>query len=98
MEKKPTTTKSETIPAQVVTLEGKEYALTLTMGAFLEFKRLTGHEASAIDPDSISDTLIFLHCILKSAARRDGNSYPYETAEDMACHLTPEELSKIRIA
>lgn len=92
MEKKNTTNQ-----AQTITIDGKRYPLVMTMGALLEFKRLTGREATEIADDSISDIIILLHCILKSAQKREGYTYPYASADELACMLTTEELKAIKI-
>jgi len=83
--------------AQSITIDGISYPLVMTMGAFLEFKRLTGREATEVSSESISDTLTLLHCILKSGQKREGYSYPYASADELACMLTPDDLKAIKI-
>lgn len=91
-------TKSESVTPQSITIQGVTYPVVITMGAFLEFHRITGREATEITSSQLSDTLILLHAILRSGQRRGGYSYPYETVEDLASELTPEEMQSIRLA
>lgn len=94
MEKKNTATSEE---KRSITINGTSYPLVITMGAFLEFYRLTGREATEIKSESLSDTLIFLHCILKAGQKREGYTYTYETADELASSLTPEEMQGIKL-
>lgn len=86
-----------TAKAQAITIVGKTYPIVITMGAFLEYKRLTGRELQDVASDSISDIITLLHCILKSACRREGIEYPYSSVDDLACHITPDELAGIKL-
>lgn len=89
--------KKNTAATKAITINGTSYPLVMTMGAFLEFKRLTGREATEVSSESISDTLTLLHCILKSGQKREGYSYPYASADELACMLTPDDLKAIKI-
>lgn len=82
---------------QKITIQGITYPLCITMGAFLEFHRLTGREVTELKTEHLSDTITLLHCILKAGQKRQGYSYPYETADDLACQLTPEDMQGIKL-
>lgn len=79
-------------------IQGQSYPLVITMGAFLEFKRLTGREASQITSDDLSDTITFIYCVARSSARREGYEWPYDSPEAMADMMTPDELSQVTLA
>ncbi len=96
MDKK--TTKSTPTAPEEITIQGQRYPVIITMGAFLEYHRITGREATDITSENLSDTLVLLHAILKSGQRRGGYTYPYETVDDLACDLTPDEMAAIRLA
>lgn len=96
MTKTQTSTATLTNPGSI-TIEGKEYPLIITMGAFLDFKARTGREASMIDSSNISDTIVFIFCVAKATARRQGSDFPYDSPEAMADCLTPDELASVQM-
>lgn len=96
MSKTQTNTSTPATPGKI-TIEGKSYPLIITMGAFLDFKSRTGREASQIDSSNISDTIVFIFCVAKATARRQGTEFPYDSPESMADCLTPDELASVQM-
>lgn len=58
-----------------IVLEGKEYPVTLTMGACLEYKDLSGQEFDKVS--GFSDIAQALYCCTKTACRRRGVEFDY---------------------
>lgn len=87
-------TKKEAVQ-RTITLRGITYPLTVTMGAFLEFKRLTGKDVSEADLTQLSSVTELLYCIVKVNAMTQ--KLPFEFADEIAfaSHLTPDDLRKI---
>ena len=54
MDKK--TTKTTPTAPEEITIQGQRYPVIITMGAFLEYHRITGREATDITSDNLSDT------------------------------------------
>ena len=78
-----------------VKIDGKEYPCYVTMGAFLEFKKETGKEAT--EPEALSgmtDMIAWLWATVKSASRREKKDFPL-TLEEFADAITPDELPEI---
>lgn len=93
---KQTPTPTNTPPTHI-TIDGVDYPLTITMGAFLDFKTLTGREAGSLQPDELSLSITFIYCIARSAARRQGLDFPFSTPEAFADHITPDQMAAINI-
>lgn len=69
------------------------YPCYATMGAALRFKDRTGLEAKDIQLDSISETLTYLWCCVKSACNRENIDFNMNL-QDFADALTPEEMTE----
>lgn len=76
---------------RTITVNGQEYPFELTMGAMLQYKRETGHEATQIDFQDMESVLVYLWCCVCSACRRDGVAFSL-TSEAFADNLTQAEL------
>lgn len=98
-----TTTQTTTQPTSKskmgsITISGTKHNLLITMGAFLEFKRLTGREASTLKEDDASDTIVFVYCVIMSTARREGRELPFASLEEFADSLTPEDFATLNLS
>lgn len=78
-----------------IIIEGKEYPCYVTMGAFLEFRKETGKEATEdLALTAISDMLAWLWAVVKSASRREKVEFPM-SLDEFADSITPSELPDI---
>lgn len=75
-----------------ISVDGKEYPARETMGAMLEFKRLTGYEADALSQGNISDFAKFIFCCVKSACRKDKIDFPY-SLEDFCDSIDADTIN-----
>lgn len=75
-----------------LTINGTTYPVVPTMGAFLQFKRETGREASSINVNDLEDIAMLLRCCVASYARRNGLSFDL-TLEDFADAIPMDDLA-----
>lgn len=100
MEKQNTTTtsaKSRATTKNYITIGGTRYSLRTTMGALLEFKSQTGREVTEMAQGSISDTLVFVYSLAKSASIADKRDFPFADPAEFAAHITPEDMSRLDV-
>lgn len=64
-----------------VTFNGETYPLVLTMGALLEFKRLTGKDVSEVKNNDLEALVTLCFCCLSSACRAAKKKFPYSLQE-----------------
>lgn len=76
-----------------ITIDGKAFPCSPSMGAMLRFKRETGKEINEIDPTSFTELCTYLWCCAKSAANREKIAFDY-TLMDFADSITPEEMAR----
>lgn len=93
MDKKQSTTTQTTI-----TIKGVSYPCYVTMGALLLYKRITGREMNEVTTPSLEDTMQIIYCVAKAASMAEGIEFPFADVVDFASHLTPDQVSAIRIA
>lgn len=77
----------------VIKIEGREYPCRLTMGALLEYNRMTGKEATEAGGGDLTSIIALLYCCLLSSCRADGVELPYQDEMSMADHIVPDDLS-----
>lgn len=77
---------------QHITIQGRTFPCRQTMGAFLRFKRETGHEATDMT-GSMTDMLTFLYCCIVSACQADGIAFQWLDASG-----TPHDYTLIDFA
>ncbi len=87
------TQKTKEFALKEITIKGVSYPLELTMGAFLEYKRMTGKDFSEKDQHSISTNIEFIFCIAKTTAKKRGKEFPFEDVIDFASYMTPDLFS-----
>ena len=75
-----------------VIIDGVEYPCYFTLGAALEFKQISGHDASKMDGTDLVELGTLLYCQCKAAARREKQDFPY-TLEDFLDQVTEETLT-----
>lgn len=75
-----------------VTFNGKTYPMALTMGAILEFKRMTGNDVSSLEGDDLEGLLAICYCCLVSACRAKGMEFPY-SLQTFADSCTIEDIN-----
>lgn len=85
----------------IVNINGKDYPCRQTLGAMLEFKRVTGREVTNIKADDLSDSITLFWCYIKSACRADKVEFPYSLEEfadsvnmDVLTEFTKAEVSE----
>ena len=76
-----------------ITVNGKAYPCSPTMGAMLRFKRETGREITEIDPQSFSDLCTYLWCCVVSASKRDGMEFGMSLM-DFADSISPDDMGE----
>lgn len=76
-----------------ITINGKEYPCRQTLGAMLRFKRETGKEVTEMDVGSITDTLTFLYCCIKSECKNENIEFNM-SFDDFADALSPDDLEE----
>ena len=75
-----------------ITFNGAAYPMVLTMGALLDFKRLTGRDAAQLDGEDLEGLLALCYCCIRSASRVEGIDFPH-TFEEFCDRCTIEELN-----
>ena len=75
-----------------VTINGKAYPCSQTMGAMLRFKEQTGKEITEMDAASFNDQVTFLWCCVKSACAREKIPFDLSLME-FADSIEPEEMA-----
>ena len=76
-----------------ININNKEYPCRQTLGAMLRFKRETGKEVTEMDAGSITDTLTFLYCCIKSECKNENIEFNM-SLDDFADALSPEDLEE----
>lgn len=76
-----------------ITINNKEYPCRQTLGAMLRFKRETGKEVTEMDAGSITDTLTFLYCCIKSECKNENIEFNM-SLDDFADALSPDDLEE----
>ena len=75
-----------------VTINGKAYPCSQTMGAMLRFKEQTGKEITEMDAASFNDQVTFLWCCVESACAREKIPFDLSLME-FADSIEPEEMA-----
>lgn len=76
-----------------ITIDGKAWPCSPTMGAMLRFKQETGREITEIDPSSFTDLCTYLWCCVVSASKREGVAFELSLM-DFADRVSPEDMSE----
>lgn len=76
-----------------ITVNGKAYPCSPTMGAMLRFKQETGREITEIKPDSFTDLCTYLWCCVMSASKREGIQFDMPLL-DFADGITPDDMAE----
>lgn len=75
-----------------IRIEGTEYPCYMTLGAMLQYKRMTGHEVTDMDGAELSLLIILLFCCVQSCCRKEGISFPYKDEMEMADRMGQNDL------
>ncbi len=92
---KKTEKKSEEFALKQLTINGLVYPLEMTMGVFLEYKRMTGIDFSESDQSSIATNIELIYCMAKTTAKRKKIDFPFEDVVDFASYITPEMIQEV---
>lgn len=76
----------------LIEIEGREYPVRMVMGALLMYKRQTGDDASAMDPDDVEALLTLFYCCVACACKAEGVEWPY-TFEEFCNVITPQDVA-----
>lgn len=76
-----------------ITVNGKAYPCSPTMGAMLRFKQETGREITEIKPNSFTDLCTYLWCCVMSASKREGIQFEMSLL-DFADGITPDDMAE----
>lgn len=74
-----------------ITINGVSYPCSLTMGAMIRFKEITGHEVTDFD-NSMKDMCAFIWCCIAAACKREGVKFSMDFM-DFADSVEPQELT-----
>lgn len=77
-----------------VTFKGETYPMALTMGAILEYKRMTGKDVSSLEGDDPEGLLVICYCCLASACRAKRIDFPY-TLQDFADNCAIDDINEM---
>lgn len=75
-----------------IRIEGNEYPCYITLGAMLQYKRMTGHEVTDMDGAELSLLIILLFCCIQSCCRKEGITFPYKDEMEMADRMDQNDL------
>lgn len=75
-----------------IKIQGRTLPCRASMGAMRRFKRLTGHEVSAIKSDDIDESVTFVYCCVAAACNADGVALDMDLDMFADC-LMPEDIS-----
>lgn len=75
-----------------IAINGTSYPCSMTMGAMMRFKEVTGHEVPQFD-SSVKDICAFIWSLVSSCAKRAGKKFDMEFW-DFCDSVDPEEMSK----
>lgn len=75
---------------QTIELGGVTYPAYITMGAFLQYRDLTGEEISSTS--AVTDQIKFFYCTVKSACMREKRPFDLSLME-FASMMLPEDLA-----
>lgn len=78
---------------KTIEINGKRFPCRITMGAMLRFNTETGHDVNQMQPDNVTELIIFLWCCVVSASKVDGVEFGMELM-DFADQLDPEALTE----
>lgn len=78
---------------QTIRINGIEYPSRMTMGAMMEFRRLTGKEVTEMQGTDLSLALTLLYCCVLSASRADGITLPFNSAVEMADFMDANDFA-----
>lgn len=72
-----------------ITINGKDYPIVITMGAYRDFKLATGKEVDQIT--GVSEMAELLFCIVKSSCRKERVEFQL-SIEEFCDNLTAEQM------
>ena len=75
-----------------VSFNGVSYPMVLTMGAILDFKRLTGKDVSEVKGNDIEGLVTLCYCCLASACRAKKQEFPY-SLQDFFDNCTIDDIN-----
>lgn len=81
------------VAKQMIRINGIEYPSRMTMGAMMEFRRLTGKEVTEMQGSDLSLALTLLYCCVLSASRADGITLPFASAIEMADFMEADDFA-----
>ena len=76
-------------------INGVRYNSEITMGALLDFKRVTGKEVSQVNAEK-EFTLYFtlLFCTLRMNAKRDNVEFPFNDEIELGMYITLDDMKR----
>lgn len=69
-----------------------EYPAFQTMGAMLAFKRERGKEVTEVNTSDLSELVVYLYCVVRSACKREGVEFPFTELEEFADGVSLEDF------
>ena len=77
----------------MINVGGKELPCRLTMGAMLQFKRMTGRDVNQMDANDIEDMLMLMWCCIFCACKAEGIEFDTDF-EMFTCMVTPQDVNQ----
>lgn len=77
---------------KTILINGKEYPCFKTLAANFDFKDVTGKEATQIDPESLTEIIVYMWATIKGACKRLDVEFPYESPRALAVDLDDDHI------
>lgn len=78
-----------------ITIKGTAYPFRITIGAMIQYKRMTGEDFSSFDGREAEKMCIIIFCGLRSECAAEGKEFPFEGWEEIADHLSLDDIKDL---
>lgn len=80
---------------QTITINGTAYPFRLTIGAMVDYKRMTGEDFSQFRGDDMEKLGIIIYCAIRSACRADGVPFPQLNGDELLDHIDMQQAADL---
>ena len=80
--------------AVTIEIKGRPYPCYPTAGAMLRFRRMSGKEVTAINPENMEDLGLYLFCCAKSASKREDVPFEFRDETEFLDCVLPENIAR----
>lgn len=78
---------------KMIEIDGVQYPCYMTIGAMMAFKRMTGKEVDEMGGIGIEGIATLFFCCVRSACTREKREIPFNSVEELADYIRPEDLT-----